>query len=109
MERTETQPGNSSEPLRQQYHRQLSQYKSANAELADIAWTLSELEQQISTLETALAEEADPQLARRISDLRHWRGALEETVIRHMYRTEELRAALTQLRAALAHDAPPNG
>jgi septal ring factor EnvC (AmiA/AmiB activator) len=106
MERTEPPPSDQRDQLRQEYRDQLGQYKSANAELADIAWTLSELEQQISALETDLEHGPDPQLARRISDLRRWRGVLEETVLRHMYRTEELLAEVAQLRAALSQDAP---
>jgi septal ring factor EnvC (AmiA/AmiB activator) len=104
MEHTEPQSTDGRAQLHQQYRNQISQYKSANAELADIAWTLSELEQQISALEADLAQEHTPHLARRISDLRRWRGALEETVIRHMYRTEELLAEVDQLRAALAEN-----
>ncbi len=99
------QPGDGRTQLHQQYHNQLSQYKSANAALADVAWTLSELEQQIRTLDAELEREASPQLARRINDLRRWRGVLEETVLRHMYRAEEILAEVTRLRAALAQDA----
>ncbi len=106
MEHTKPDSGDGREQLHQQYRDQLSQYKSANASLADIAWTLSELEQQIGTLETN--QEPDPQLARRISDLRRWRSTLEETVLRHMYRTEELMATVAQLRTALAHTIPPD-
>jgi uncharacterized protein YdcH (DUF465 family) len=108
MKRTEPQSEDDREQLRQQYRNQLSQYKSANAELADIAWTLSELEQQISALEAERERNADAHLARRISDLRRWRGALEETVLRHMYRTEEIMATVAQLRIALGQDAPAN-
>jgi chromosome segregation ATPase len=106
MERTEPLSGDDRAQLREQYRNRLGQYKSANAELADIAWTLSELEQQIVALEADLAREDDPQLARRISDLRRWRGSLEETVLRHMYRAEELLGEVAELRAALAENAP---
>jgi uncharacterized protein YdcH (DUF465 family) len=104
MKRTESEARSTHEELRQQYRDRLSQYKSANAELADIAWTLSELEQQISTLEADHSHQASKQLDRRIRDLRRWRSALEENVLRHMYRTEELLSAVAQLRSALAED-----
>jgi phage shock protein A len=109
MERTEPQSGDGREQLRQRYRNQLSQYKSANADLADIAWTLSELEQQISGLEADPEWQTNPQLARRISDLRRWRGTLEETALRHMYRAEELLTEVAQLRTALAQAAPTDG
>jgi predicted nucleic acid-binding Zn-ribbon protein len=106
MERTEPEARSAREELRQQYRDRLSQYKSANADLADIAWTLSELEQQISALEAERSRGASEQLDRRIRDLRRWRNTLEENVLRHMYRTEELLEAVAQLRSALAQDAP---
>ncbi|MBX0331397.1 hypothetical protein K2Z83_27475 [Oscillochloris sp. ZM17-4] len=101
MERTDTQADDSREQLRQQYREQISQYKSANAELADVAWTLSELEQQISALEAELAEHEDKHLARRIRDLRRWRSSLEDSVLRQMYRAEEIAGEVAQLRTAL--------
>ncbi|NNJ13563.1 hypothetical protein EKD04_024875 [Chloroflexales bacterium ZM16-3] len=106
MERTESQVGGSREQLRQQYREQLSQYKSANAELADISWTLSELEQQIGTLEGELAAHDDKHLARRIRDLRRWRSSLEDSVLRRMYRAEALSAEVDQLRSALNQKLP---
>lgn len=106
MERTESPADDSREQLRRQYRAQLSRYKSANAELADVSWTLSELEQQIATLEDELSQHHDAQLARRISDLRRWRDTLEETVIRHMYRAEEISAEVDQLRSALSAEQP---
>jgi chromosome segregation ATPase len=101
MERTEQPADDSREQLRRQYREQLGRYKSANAELADVSWTLSDLEQQIGALESDLAQHNDERLARRIRDLRRWRESLEETVLQHMYRTEDLCAEIAQLRAAL--------
>lgn len=101
MERTVPEARSAREELQQQYRDQLSQYKSANAELADISWTLSELEQQIGALEADLSGGSNEQLDRRIRDLRRWRSALEENVLRHMYRAEELLSAVAQLRSAL--------
>jgi chromosome segregation ATPase len=106
MEHTEPEARSAREELRQQYRDQLSRYKSANAELADISWTLSELEQQLSALEADLSHEASESLERRIRDLRRWRGALEENVLRHMYRTEELLSTVAQLRNALQQADP---
>ncbi|EFO79668.1 hypothetical protein OSCT_2450 [Oscillochloris trichoides DG-6] len=87
--------------LRQHYYDQLSRYKSANAELADVAWTLAELEQQIANLEGDFERTNDERIAHRLRDLRRWRGSLEETVLRNMYRAEALLAEVTQLRQEL--------
>ncbi len=87
--------------LRQQYHEQLSRYKSANAELADVAWTLAELEQQIANLEEDFERTHDERIAHRLRDLRRWRGVLEETVLRHMYRAEAISAEVDKLRQVL--------
>jgi predicted nucleic acid-binding Zn-ribbon protein len=89
------------EELRRRYRDQLGQYKSANAELADISWTLAELEQQIATLEAEEQAAPTAPLTRRISDLRRWRSSLEEHVLRHMYRAEAIAAEVALLRAAL--------
>jgi hypothetical protein len=101
MEHKEPQAGDSREELRRHYREQLSRYKSANAELADICWTLADLEQQISALEDELAAGDNWHLDRRIRDLRRWRDVLEESALRRMYRTEELSAEVAQLRSAL--------
>ncbi|NTW01936.1 MAG: hypothetical protein HGA19_11705 [Oscillochloris sp.] len=105
MKRLESQAGNSYEQLLRKYRDQLSQFKSANAELADTAWTLAELEQQLSTLEDEIAAQPNDNLIRRINDLRRWRDSLEEAVLRNMYRTEELSAEVADLRNALAQEA----
>jgi septal ring factor EnvC (AmiA/AmiB activator) len=101
MQPKDPPPTNSREQLRRQYQEQLSRYKSANADLADTSWTLSELEQQISTLEAELAQSGDERIAHRLRDLRRWRDSLEETVLRYMYRTDEISAEIAQLRSAL--------
>lgn len=101
MEPTEQPTIDNREVLRRQYREHLSRYKSANADLADIAWTLSELEQQIGGLEDERKQSNDPYLSQRLSDLRRWRDSLEEAVLRHMYLTEELSTEIAQLRAAL--------
>lgn len=73
----------------------LSTYKTINGELADLTWTLAELEQQIA----ALTAEAPPipELSTRLDDLRRWQGLLEERILRHMYRADELMAELAHL------------
>ncbi|WP_129628116.1 hypothetical protein [Candidatus Oscillochloris fontis] len=92
--------------LRQQYQEQLSRYKSANAELADVSWTLAELEQQIANLAEDYERSNDERIAHRLRDLRRWRDVLEETVLRNMYRTDAISAEVAQLRQALEADSP---
>ncbi len=86
------------ERLRQQERALLSALKTINAERADLEWTLAELEQQIEALR---AEESDHTVARRLNDLRRWRSTLEDRVLRHMYRAEELEAEIRRLHEQL--------
>lgn len=106
MEPTEPATEQSRQQLFRHYREQLSRYKSANAELADVAWTLAELEQQISTLEADLAQNYDDYLAQRIKDLRRWRDSLEESVLQHMFLADELSDQVAQLRTALTNLPP---
>jgi predicted nucleic acid-binding Zn-ribbon protein len=87
------------ERMRQQQRALLGALKTVNAERADLEWTLAELEQQLAALHS---EGDDPTVARRINDLRRWRSTLEDRVLRHMYRAEELEAEIGRLRAQLA-------
>ena len=91
-------PSTEHERLRQQQRALLGALKTLNAERADLEWTLAELEQQIAALHS---EGEDHTVARRISDLRRWRSTLEDRVLRHMYRAEELEAEIGRLRALL--------
>ena len=68
--------------------------KTINAELADLEWTLAELEQQIAALAATLEGAYELAVERRLRDLRRWREVLEERVLKQMYRAEELNAAL---------------
>lgn len=76
----------------------LGTYKMINGELADLTWTLSELEQQLGTLEHEAAEEGAPELRQRLQDLRRWQSTLEERILRHMYRADELWAEIERLK-----------
>jgi hypothetical protein len=87
-----------SERLRQQQRALLGALKTVNAERADLEWTLAELEQQIAALR---AEASDHTVARRLNDLRRWRSSLEDRVLRHMFRAEELEAEIRRLRELL--------
>jgi hypothetical protein len=84
------------ELLHEQRRKLLSTYKTINGELADLTWTLAELEQQIAAL-TAEASPT-PELSTRLDDLRRWQGLLEERILRHMYRADELMAELAHLK-----------
>jgi len=86
----------------QRYHEALAEYKSVNGELSDLSWTLAELEQQIASLVAEHIARPEPSLERRLRDLRRWKESLEETVLRHMYRAEELAAALAEMRRTIA-------
>ena len=86
------------ERLRQQQRALLGALKTVNAERADLEWTLAELEQQIAALSR---EEGDHAVARRVNDLRRWRSTLEDRVLRHMFRAEELEAEIWRLRELL--------
>jgi chromosome segregation ATPase len=94
-------PDTEQERLRRQQRSLLGALKTANAERADLEWTLAELEQQIATLAAEQASLRDSTVQRRLADLRRWRGTLEERVLQHMFRAEELEAELVQLRERL--------
>ncbi|NJM07152.1 hypothetical protein HC891_14660 [Candidatus Gracilibacteria bacterium] len=89
--------------LHKLYREQLSQYKSANAVLHDLAWTLAELEQQITALisDASEREQTDETHTRRLSDLQRWKTALEDSVLRQMLRADELAAQVASARAQL--------
>jgi uncharacterized protein YdcH (DUF465 family) len=86
--------------LHKLYREQLSQYKSVNAVLHDLAWTLSELEQQIAAL-LGDVDTTDENETQRLSDLRRWKSALEDSVLRQMLRADELAAQVASVRARL--------
>lgn len=90
--------------LRLRYRDVLDQYRSMNAELSDLSWTLADLEQQIAALDAQPGAASDAAYTRRVSDLRRWKEALEENVLQHMYRTEELAAEVAELRRQLKDD-----
>jgi predicted nucleic acid-binding Zn-ribbon protein len=75
----------------------LGTYKTVNAELADLTWTLAELEQQIATLTDEAAVSPSPSASRRLDDLQRWQDTLEERILRLMYRADELMAAIERL------------
>lgn len=87
--------------LQLRYRDRLDQYRSLNAELSDLSWTLSDLEQQIAALSAQPDGQPGAAQHRRISDLRRWKEALEENILQHMYRTEELAAEVAELRRLL--------
>jgi chromosome segregation ATPase len=92
--------GAADQERRRRRHRELlSSLKTVNAELSDLEWTLTELEQQIGSLEAEHDLLPEAALARRIRDLRRWRGVLEERVLRQMYRAEELNAEIAGTQA----------
>jgi hypothetical protein len=76
----------------------LGSYQTVNGELADLTWTLAELEQQIALLTDEAATSAKPTIITRLNDLRRWQSTLEERILRLMYRADELMAALERLR-----------
>lgn len=88
--------------LAAQYREQISQYKSLNAELADLEWTLTDVERQVAALRqpSDLSTSSDPQ---RISDLERWKNALEEQILQRLYRVETLATSIAHLRLALDH------
>jgi chromosome segregation ATPase len=88
--------------VHQRYRKLLAEYKSVNAELSDLSWTLAELEQQIGGLLEEYAAHPERSLERRLRDLRRWKESLEESVLRHMYRAEELADLLTEMRRTIA-------
>lgn len=75
----------------------LGTYKTVNAELADLTWTLAELEQQIATLADETAASPSPGATQRLDDLQRWQDTLEERILRLMYRADELMAAIERL------------
>ncbi len=93
-----TEPPEEGQRLRQQHRALLGALKTANAELADLAWTLSELEQQITALVAEQSTRQDSAVSRRIGDLRRWRSTLEDRVLRHMLRVDELEGEIRRLR-----------
>lgn len=101
---SELPPGAERAQLRLRYRDRLDQYRSLNAELSDLSWTLADLEQQIAALGAQLGDTSDPAQLRRIGDLRRWKEALEENILQHMYRTEELAAEVAELRRQLKDD-----
>lgn len=84
------------------YRELLAEYKSVNAELSDLSWTLAELEQQIAGLVEEHTARPERSLERRLRDLRRWKESLEESVLRHMYRAEELAPLLAEMRRSIA-------
>lgn len=90
--------------LQLRYRERLDQYRSLNAELSDLSWTLADLEQQIAALSAQPGDQPGTAHERRISDLRRWKEALEENILQHMYRTEELAAEVAELRRILKDD-----
>ena len=86
------------DPLQQRRRELLGIYKTINGELADLNWTLAELEQQIATLAAEVTVAAHPETRLRLLDLRRWQGALEERILSHLYRVDEVLAALERLQ-----------
>lgn len=89
------------ERVHKRFREQLAEYKSVNAELSDLSWTLAELEQQLAGLAQA-PDAQDSKVERRLGDLRRWKESLEENVLRHMYRAEELAASIAEMRRTIA-------
>lgn len=89
------------ERLMKLYREQIGQYKSVNAELADLEWTLADVERQIDALRAQLATAADPMQARRLADLERWKNSLEEGILQRLYRAEALAADVARLRDTL--------
>lgn len=85
--------------VQQQRRELLSIYKTINGELADLNWTLAELEQQIASLTAELSVATHPETQRRLLDLRRWQGALEERILSHLYQIDEVLAALERLQS----------
>jgi len=83
--------------LQKQQRDLLGALKTVNAELADLSWTLAELEQQIAALAADQHAQHEAAAARRIGDLQRWRSAIEERVLRHMFRADALAAELAAL------------
>lgn len=96
------------ERLARRYRDLLGEYKTVNAELTDVAWTLADLEQQIAALD-ATANKTSPHTQQRLLDLRRQRDALEEQALQRMYRAEAMAEELARLRAALAAADPGAG
>lgn len=89
------------ERLMKLYREQIGQYKSVNAELADLEWTLADVERQIAELRMHEEPVAEVMQARRLSDLERWKSSLEEGILQRLYRAEALAAAVAGLRDAL--------
>jgi predicted nucleic acid-binding Zn-ribbon protein len=101
---SELPPDEERAQLRLRYRERLNQYRSLNAELSDLSWTLADLEQQIAGLRGQLGDPPEAAQARRITDLRRWKETLEENILKHMYHTEELAAEVAELRRLLKDD-----
>lgn len=89
--------------LRLHYRERLALHKQLNEALHNLHWSLEELEQQINQLsaEQAEADANAPQVAQRISDLRIWKGDLEERLLSKMIAVDDLAAQLDLDRAEL--------
>ncbi|MFQ3661110.1 MAG: hypothetical protein SNJ69_01815 [Chloroflexaceae bacterium] len=88
------------EDVARRYRELLSTYKTINAEVAELAWSLADLEQQIATL-AASTGVAGARLRQRLRDLRHQRDALEEQALQRMDQAEAIAGELARLRRAL--------
>jgi DnaJ-domain-containing protein 1 len=97
-------PSHRREQLQHTYREYLSQYKSINAELSDLAWTLADLEQQITLLTGRFNEAPDSHIEQRLHDLQHWKESLEDIVLRQMDRADELSILIGELRRHLSDD-----
>jgi predicted nucleic acid-binding Zn-ribbon protein len=88
------------EDVARRYRELLSAYKTLNAEVADLAWALADLEQEIATLAAATGA-AGARARQRLRDLRRQRDALDEQALRQMDQAETIAAELARLRRAL--------
>lgn len=88
------------EDVARRYRELLSTYKTLNAELAEMAWSLADLEQEIATL-TAATGAAGARVRQRLRDLRRQRDILEEQSLQRMEQAEAIAAELGRLRRAL--------
>ncbi len=89
------------------YREQIGAYKSVNAELADLEWTLADVERQIGSLREQSDAAGAAASAWHLRDLEHWKNALEEGVLQRMYRAEALATAIAQLHNELDLQAAP--
>jgi len=94
------------EDVARRYRELLSTYKTINAEVAELAWSLADLEQEIATL-AASTVAAGARLRQRLRDLRQQRDALEEQALRRMDQAEAIAAELARLRQTLGNVETP--